>query len=133
MNQQEFHENYPDVTLIPVNQKLFVIKVPDTPIGKYELSQIKKNINLLEIPSLYGLNAEPNLEDTNITFFHNYAFGELRGKGVIIGFIDTGIDYRNTLFQYEDRTTRILNIWDQTGKAIHRRFIQWEQSTQKHK
>ena len=32
----------------------------------------------------------------------------------MIGFIDTGIDYRNPVFQYSDGTTRIYRIWDQT-------------------
>ena len=37
-----------------------------------------------------------------------------RGRGVLIGFIDTGIDYQNPLFQNPDGTSRILGIWDQT-------------------
>ncbi len=36
------------------------------------------------------------------------------GKGVIIGVIDTGIDWKNPDFMKEDGTTRILYIWDQT-------------------
>ncbi len=38
----------------------------------------------------------------------------LSGRGVIIGFIDTGIDYTKPAFQFEDGTTKILYIWDQT-------------------
>src|SRR5690606_14537072 len=38
----------------------------------------------------------------------------LRGQGVLIGIIDTGIDYTNPIFQYADNTTRIVSIWDQT-------------------
>lgn len=33
---------------------------------------------------------------------------------MIIGFIDTGIDYTNKLFQKSTGQTRILSIWDQT-------------------
>ena len=36
------------------------------------------------------------------------------GQGVLIGLIDTGIDYTNPLFQNPDGTSRILRIWDQT-------------------
>ena len=32
----------------------------------------------------------------------------------MIGVIDTGIDYRHQAFTYEDRTTKIYSIWDQT-------------------
>jgi hypothetical protein len=38
----------------------------------------------------------------------------LKGNGVLLGFLDTGIDYQNPLFQYSDGTTRIVSIWDQT-------------------
>lgn len=38
----------------------------------------------------------------------------LYGRGVIIGVVDTGIDYRHPAFMYNDRTTRIISIWDQT-------------------
>ena len=37
------------------------------------------------------------------------------GEGVLLGIIDTGIDYRNPLFCNTDGTTRILGIWDQTA------------------
>ena len=30
------------------------------------------------------------------------------------GFLDTGIDYQNPVFQHLDKTTRIAGIWDQT-------------------
>ncbi|AWK51086.1 peptidase S8 and S53 subtilisin kexin sedolisin [Clostridium beijerinckii] len=38
----------------------------------------------------------------------------LNGKGVLIGIVDTGIDYLNNEFIREDDTSRIINIWDQT-------------------
>ena len=38
----------------------------------------------------------------------------LLGKGVLIGIVDSGIDYENPDFRNEDGTTRILALWDQT-------------------
>lgn len=38
----------------------------------------------------------------------------LSGKGTIIAFIDTGIDYINPVFKNPDGSSRILAIWDQT-------------------
>lgn len=34
-----------------------------------------------------------------------------------VGFIDTGIDYRNQVFRYSDGSTRIFRIWDQTVRS----------------
>jgi len=39
------------------------------------------------------------------------------GKDVIIGIIDTGIDFRHHTFRKSDGKTRILKIWDQTLTA----------------
>lgn len=38
----------------------------------------------------------------------------LSGQGVIIAIIDTGIQYEEAAFRYENGDTRILSIWDQT-------------------
>ncbi len=38
----------------------------------------------------------------------------LKGTGVLIGYIDTGIDYRNDAFRYSSGDTRITAIWDQS-------------------
>lgn len=38
----------------------------------------------------------------------------LYGEGVIVGVIDSGIDYTNEEFRKEDGTTRILKLWDQS-------------------
>ena len=38
----------------------------------------------------------------------------LRGKGTLIGIIDSGIDYENAEFRNEDGTTRIVSLWDQS-------------------
>ena len=38
----------------------------------------------------------------------------LTGTGVVIGFLDTGIDYQNEVFRNLDGSSRILGIWDQT-------------------
>ena len=38
----------------------------------------------------------------------------LLGKGVLIGIVDSGIDYENPDFRNADGTTRIFALWDQT-------------------
>ena len=38
----------------------------------------------------------------------------LTGRGVLVGVIDSGIDYANPVFLNADGTTRIRNLWDQS-------------------
>lgn len=38
----------------------------------------------------------------------------LTGRGVLVGVIDSGIDYANSVFRNADGTTRIRNLWDQS-------------------
>lgn len=38
----------------------------------------------------------------------------LTGKGVIVGIVDSGVDYTHTDLRSEDGSTRILYLWDQT-------------------
>lgn len=38
----------------------------------------------------------------------------LFGNGILVGIIDTGIDYRHPAFRSNDGSSRILSIWDQT-------------------
>ncbi len=39
---------------------------------------------------------------------------DLTGEGVLVGIIDSGIDYENEAFRNADGTTRIRNLWDQS-------------------
>lgn len=66
------------------------------------------------IPNCYGLIDKSALESSGILKVIDQPSLNLTGKGVIIGIIDTGIDYRNKLFINPDNTTKIESIWDQT-------------------
>lgn len=66
------------------------------------------------IPKLYGLMDSSNVEATGAKRVQDVNGLNLRGKDVIVGVIDTGIDYENPLFRNADGTTRIGTIWDQT-------------------
>ncbi len=82
------------------------------------ISQITENIivklGYSVMPSLFGLISHASLEASGITRIRNIPNFNLRGQGVLIGIIDSGIDYRNPVFQHEDKTTKIASIWDQT-------------------
>ncbi len=55
---------------------------------------------------------------SGITQVLNQPFLNLSGRGVIIGIIDTGIDFTKKAFQFEDGTSKILNLWDQTIDGV---------------
>lgn len=66
------------------------------------------------IPKLYGLQDTTAPEASGILPVFSQPNLMSTGQGVLIGLIDTGIDYTNPLFQNPDGTSRILRIWDQT-------------------
>ncbi len=39
------------------------------------------------------------------------------GTGVLVGFVDFGMDFMHRNFRHDDGTTRIIALWDQTGAA----------------
>ena len=66
------------------------------------------------VPQCYALLDMAAMNQAGITPVQNYPTLQLMGRGVMIGFIDTGIDYQNAVFRNLDGTTRIAGIWDQT-------------------
>lgn len=54
------------------------------------------------------------LDAAGIITLQNYPTLQLMGEGIMIGFLDTGIDYTHPVFRNLDGTTRIAGIWDQT-------------------
>ncbi|MBA4701329.1 MAG: S8 family peptidase [Ruminococcus sp.] len=67
-----------------------------------------------EFPTLYTLSSQLSLESSGIPQIQQNSALALFGFGVIVAVIDTGIDYRHPAFRYNDGTSRILSIWDQT-------------------
>ncbi len=66
------------------------------------------------VPKLFGLLDTAVIQDTGVERLRRQPYIDLYGQDVMIGFLDTGIDYQNPVFQNEDGTTRIAAIWDQT-------------------
>ncbi|SHK17954.1 S8 family peptidase [Hespellia stercorisuis] len=66
------------------------------------------------IPKCYALLGIEAMNQAGITSIQNYPTLQLKGEKVLLGFVDTGIDYTNPVFRNLDGTTRIAGIWDQT-------------------
>lgn len=67
------------------------------------------------IPKCFGLLDTVALEVSGILQLQNQPALSLRGQGILVGFIDTGITYTNACFKDSAGATRILSIWDQTA------------------
>ena len=107
--------NLRDAVYQPVSGEIGISYVNRNDIPPMSVSNFTYPI----IPSLYGLmqNAESfdptPLIHSGITQIQGSALA-LTGRGVVIGFLDTGIRYEEEVFRNEDGSTRILGIWDQT-------------------
>lgn len=66
------------------------------------------------IPKLFGLMDSSSMEASGILSTQNQSGLGLTGQDVIVGLIDTGIDYTHPAFRKPDGTTRIIGMWDQT-------------------
>ena len=69
------------------------------------------------IPKLFSLMDSTSLDVSGILSVQNQPGLSLKGQGVLVGIIDTGIDYTNPLFRDAVGDTRIVSIWDQTITA----------------
>ena len=63
------------------------------------------------IPKLYTLLDAESLDASGILELRNQPFFNLDGSRILLGFIDTGINYRHPAFRNPDGTTRIVSIW----------------------
>jgi len=88
------------------------------------ISTLERNLDKLikDVPSIVFIDqrfmfvlqdiSPSNVDNINAIKINPYL--NLTGRGVLIGMVDTGIDYINDEFIREDDTSRIVNIWDQT-------------------
>lgn len=75
-------------------------------------------IGYTQIPKCFGLMDLSVPQSIGALSIQNFPGLALRGKDVLVGFVDTGIDYQNVLFQNADKTSRIQAIWDQNESAF---------------
>ena len=81
------------------NNKILIID--DVSDNVKVLVEILKNVNeivYVESSPVYTLNLLSPVEASGANLFHNNPYLSLTGRGVLVGIIDSGIDYLNKEF-----------------------------------
>lgn len=102
-------EMFDNATIHIMNDYYAVLHVP---IEQFLLNA--NNIQYSALPLLFGLTDEISVSASRILNLRNTAAFNLRGEGVIVAIIDTGIDYTNPILRKPDGSTKIISIWDQS-------------------
>jgi subtilisin family serine protease len=103
-------EAFGDVPINIINNIAAIVHVPAENLTSGSIMQYGYSF----IPSVLGPVSQASLEASGVFRLRNIPNFDLIGQGVLMGIIDTGIDYTNPIFQYADKTTRIAALWDQT-------------------
>lgn len=110
LNNPELLKRYKDSVIHYINEAYAIVHVPVSQI----LIKTVNTFGYSVMPKLYGLTSEISLEASGVNRLRAIPNFNLRGNGVLIGIIDTGIDYSNPVFIKADGTTKIVSLWDQT-------------------
>jgi subtilisin family serine protease len=70
------------------------------------------------VPALRARTRRPLLTRGGVENPADFDHKGLTGKGVIVGIIDSGLDFRHKDFLNRDGTTRVLAIWDTTDNSF---------------
>lgn len=68
------------------------------------------------MPKCFGTMDTTNVEEIGVLQLRRQPYLKLYGSNVLIGIVDTGIDYTHPVFINADGTSRILSVWDQTAR-----------------
>lgn len=76
-------------------------------------------IENIELPKRLSFEQSAALVTTCAKNVQSSPLWDLRGQGVIVAVIDSGLDYQHPDFRNEDGTSRVRYIWDQTATSGH--------------
>ncbi|MEA4955861.1 MAG: S8 family peptidase [Pseudoflavonifractor sp.] len=93
---------------------------PDYAIVTVGLDRLSKlytfpQIEYIELPKTLTFMLRNSLESSCVPSVQRSGKFGLTGNGVIVGIIDSGIDFTHPDFRNPDGTSRILYLWDQTA------------------
>ncbi len=108
-------QQFEDATVHIINFFDAVVHVPVIQINDNTIVRWGYSV----MPTLYGMISRESLEASGVLRLRNVPGFNLRGRGVLVGIMDSGIDYTNPVFINADNTTKIVSIWDQTINDDH--------------
>ncbi|MHB8127746.1 MAG: S8 family serine peptidase [Mobilitalea sp.] len=99
-----------NIPVVELTNEYAIITIPENLINRLTTYE---EIDFIEKPKRlsYEVNEGRTASCINPLQTENY---NLFGEGVLIGVIDSGLDYSHPDFRNEDGTTRISALWDQT-------------------
>lgn len=107
----------PGIKVVPLLGGYAVVTLPESEINAYSA---RTQVEFIEKPKrMYFEDLQAN-QASCITSVQGSGVilgvgaGGLTGKGILIGVVDSGVDYYHPDFRNEDGTTRILRLWDQS-------------------
>ncbi|WP_333649826.1 S8 family peptidase [Lacrimispora sp.] len=99
--------------ITPMTERHSLLHVPGTGADLCDLGARPYH----NFPSLYTTESTISIESSGIGTVQRNPFLSLYGAGIMVGIIDTGVDYRHRAFQTLGGTTRIYSIWDQADQS----------------
>lgn len=89
-------------------------------VNQENLDRLRKDVPsiiFIEARSIYVLQQINPSEADSIKTIKINPYLNLTGRGVVVGVIDSGMNYLNQEFIREDNTSRIISIWDQAVQS----------------
>lgn len=101
------------VCSVPLDFRHRLVHAPLSVLGQISAQDVGYDA----FPKLFGLLDQSSMERSRILDVQRQPALNLTGKNVLIGFLDTGIDYSLSIFRNPDGSSRIVGIWDQAEQT----------------
>ena len=103
----------PEISVVPLLGRYAIVTLPESMLDEYSR---RPQIEFIEKPTRLYFEDLFSKEASCITQVQRDEPGNLRltGHGVLIGIVDSGVDYRHPAFFTADGKSRILRLWDQS-------------------
>ena len=98
------------IEVVPLLGGYAVVTLPESEIGAYSN---REQIEFIEKPKRLYFEIFEGREASCILPVQNGDDG-LSGEGILVGVVDSGVDYFHPDFRNEDGSSRILKLWDQS-------------------
>lgn len=103
----------PEISVVPLLGRYAIVTLPESMLDEYSR---RPQIEFIEKPTRLYFEDLFSKEASCITQVQRDEPGNLQltGRGVLIGIVDSGVDYRHPAFLTADGKSRILRLWDQS-------------------